>query len=48
MILTGGHHRKCTMDWPDRRNIDYFYGENIEVLPKQGSAENCERFREKS
>ena len=49
MILTGGHHHKCTVDWPERRNIDYFYGENRKVFPNQGSAENYEGgVREKS
>jgi len=36
MILTGGHHQKCNMDWPERYNIDYFYGENRKVFPNQG------------
>ena len=48
MILTGRHHHKCTMDWPERHNIDCFYGENRKVFPNQGSAENCKGFREKS
>jgi hypothetical protein len=48
MILTGAHHHKCTMDWPERHNIDYFYGESRKVLPNQGSAENCEGVSEKS